>query len=96
MGDMGGTVKTPVGAILAIAGGAMLGIGSFLAWAEVSGGGTSVSAKGIDGTDGYITLGAGVVALLVGVVCCDRPSERSRSWRSSQGSSAEGSRSMTR
>ncbi|HJS27732.1 MAG TPA: hypothetical protein VJ913_11475 [Actinomycetota bacterium] len=68
MGDTGGTATTPVGAILAIAGGALLGIGSFLAWAEVSGGGTSVSAKGIDGTDGYITLGAGVVALLVGVV----------------------------
>jgi hypothetical protein len=68
MGDSGSTGKAPVGPILAIAGGALLAIGSFLAWAEVSGGGTSVTAKGIDGSDGYITLGAGVVALLVGVL----------------------------
>ena len=68
MGDTASTAKSPIGAILAIAGGALLAIGSFLAWAEVSGGGTSVTAKGIDGSDGYITLGAGVVALLVGVL----------------------------
>ncbi len=68
MGDTGTATRTPVGAILAIVGGALLAIGSFLAWAEVSGGGTSVTAKGIDGSDGYITLGAGVVALIVGVL----------------------------
>ena len=68
MAETGTTGRAPIGAILAIAGGALLGIGSFLAWAEVSGGGTSVTAKGIDGSDGYITLGAGVVALLVGVL----------------------------
>lgn len=68
MGDTGSTVRTPVGAIVAIAGGALLAIGSFLAWAEVSGGGTSVTAKGTDGSDGYITLGAGIVAVLVGVL----------------------------
>ena len=68
MAEAGTAGRTPIGAILAIAGGALLGIGSFLAWAEVSGGGTSVTAKGIDGSDGYITLGAGGVALLVGVV----------------------------
>ena len=68
MAETGTTGRAPIGAILAIAGGALLGIGSFLAWAEVAGGGTSVTAKGIDGSDGYITLGAGVVALLVGVL----------------------------
>jgi hypothetical protein len=68
MAETGTPGRAPIGAILAIAGGALLGIGSFLAWAEVSGGGTSVTAKGIDGSDGYITLGAGGVALLVGVV----------------------------
>jgi hypothetical protein len=68
MGETETTRKTSVGAILAIAGGGLLAIGSFLAWAEVSGGGTSVAAKGIDGSDGYITLGAGVVALLVGIL----------------------------
>jgi len=59
--------STPLAAILAIAGGALLAIGSFLAWAEVSGGGTSVTAKGTDGTDGWITFGAGLIVLVVGV-----------------------------
>jgi hypothetical protein len=73
MEQMQTTRTTPVGALLAIAGGALLAIGSFLAWAEVSGGGTSVSAKGIDGTDGYLTLGAGIVALLAGIVLLRQP-----------------------
>ncbi len=73
MGDTASSGRSPVGAILAIAGGALLGLGSFLAWAEVSGGGTSVTAKGIDGSDGYITLGAGIVALLVGVLLLRQP-----------------------
>ena len=72
MGDTASTGRTPVGAILAIAGGALLAIGSFLAWAEVSGGGTSVTAKGIDGSDGYITIGAGIVAVLVGILLLRR------------------------
>ena len=62
-----GSTRAPVGAILAIVGGALLAVGSFLVWAEVSGGGTSVTAKGVDGSDGYITLAAGAVALLVGI-----------------------------
>jgi hypothetical protein len=66
MGDTAGTTRAPIGAILAIVGGALLAVGSFLSWAEVSGAGTSVSAKGIDGSDGYITLVAGIIALGVG------------------------------
>ena len=62
------SARAPLGGILAIVGGALLAIGSFLAWAAVSGGGTSVTAKGIDGSDGYITLAAGLVALVVGIV----------------------------
>jgi hypothetical protein len=62
-----GSARAPVGAILAMVGGVLLAVGSFLAWAEVSGGGTSVTAKGVDGSDGYITLAAGAVALLVGI-----------------------------
>ncbi len=58
---------TPIGPMLAIAGGALLGIGSFLSWAKVSGGGVSVSATGTDGSDGWITLVAGLVAIVVGV-----------------------------
>lgn len=66
MGETGST-RAPIGAILAIVGGVLLAVGSFLTWAQVSGGGTSVSAKGIDGSDGYITLVAGLVALGVGI-----------------------------
>jgi len=66
MGDTASTIRAPMGAILAIVGGALLAVGSFLSWAEVSGGGTSVTAKGVDGTDGYITLIAGIVALGLG------------------------------
>ena len=58
---------TPIAGLLAVLGGALLAIGSFLDWAEVSGGGTSVTASGIDGTDGWITLVAGVLVLLAGV-----------------------------
>jgi hypothetical protein len=60
--------SAPVAAILAIVGGALLAIGSFLAWASVSGGGTSVTAKGTDGSDGYITLVAGIVVIACGVL----------------------------
>jgi hypothetical protein len=62
-----------MGAILTMVGGALLAIGSFLSWAEVSGGGTSVTAKGVDGTDGYITLIAGIVALGVGFAMTRQP-----------------------
>jgi hypothetical protein len=58
--------SAPLAAILAIAGGALLAIGSFLAWAEVSGSGTSVTASGTDGSDGWITLVAGLIVLAVG------------------------------
>jgi hypothetical protein len=61
------TRGAPVGAVIAIVGGALLAVGSFLSWAEVSGGGVSVTAKGIDGSDGYLTLAAGVVVILVGL-----------------------------
>jgi hypothetical protein len=62
-----GSRSTPIGAILAIVGGALLAIGSFLTWATVSGAGTEVSAKGVDGSDGYVTLVAGLVALVCGL-----------------------------
>lgn len=67
MDSTNGSSRTSLAGILAIVGGALVAVGSFLAWAEVSGGGTSVSAKGVDGSDGYITLAAGIVALLVGI-----------------------------
>jgi len=60
--------RTPVAGILGIVGGALMALGSFLAWAEVSGGGTSVTAKGVNGSDGYVTLVAGLVAMVAGIV----------------------------
>jgi len=60
--------RTPVAGILGIVGGALMALGSFLAWAEVSGGGTSVTAKGVNGSDGYVTLVAGLVALVAGIL----------------------------
>lgn len=59
---------TPVAGILGLVGGALLALGSFLTWAEVSGGGTTVTAKGVDGSDGYITLVAGLVAVVAGIM----------------------------
>ena len=58
----------PSAGIGAIVGGALLAIGSFLPWAEVSGSGASVTAKGLDGSDGFITLAAGLVAVVTGLV----------------------------
>jgi hypothetical protein len=58
----------PTAGIVAIVGGALLALGSFLPWAEVSGSGASVTAKGLDGSDGYITLAAGLVAVVTGLV----------------------------
>ncbi len=66
--EQSGTSRAPIGAILAIVGGALLLVGSFLPWAEVSGGGQSVSAKGIDGSDGYITIATGLIALVAGIM----------------------------
>jgi hypothetical protein len=59
--------RVPVAAMLAIAGGVLLVIGSFLTWAKVSGGGTSGSATGMDGSDGWVTLVAGAIVLAVGL-----------------------------
>jgi hypothetical protein len=60
---------TPIGPVLAIVGGALLVVGSFLDWAKVEGGGgISSSASGMDGSDGWITLASGAVAIVVGLV----------------------------
>jgi uncharacterized membrane protein (TIGR02234 family) len=71
--EQSGTSRAPIGAILAIAGGALLIVGSFLPWAEVSGGGQSVSAKGVDGSDGYVTIATGLVALVAGIMLLRQP-----------------------
>jgi di/tricarboxylate transporter len=71
--DQTATSRAPIGAILAIVGGALLIVGSFLPWAEVSGGGQSVSAKGVDGSDGYLTIATGLVALVAGIMLLRQP-----------------------
>jgi hypothetical protein len=69
-GDMSQTEPraAPTAGIVAIVGGALLAVGSFLPWAEVSGSDASVTAKGLDGSDGYITLAAGLVAVVTGLL----------------------------
>jgi hypothetical protein len=58
--------RTRMVALFAIVGGA-LAAGSFLDWANLSGAGQQVSAKGTDGTDGYLALVAGIILILYGV-----------------------------
>ena len=53
--------RTTLAATLALAGGVAAGVGSFLAWAEVSAGPFIEQAKGIDGWEGKVTLIAGIV-----------------------------------
>jgi hypothetical protein len=77
--DEGGSMETsttrraPIGAILLLIGGALAATGSFLTWADVRVGDVSASAKGVDGSDGYITLVLGVVAILAGFVALRAP-----------------------
>jgi multisubunit Na+/H+ antiporter MnhF subunit len=59
--------RWPVTGLLALTGGVLLGIGSFLVWATVSGGGQPVTARGVDASLGFMTLAAGLVALGVGI-----------------------------
>jgi hypothetical protein len=59
--------RMPIGPTLAIAGGALLVVGSLLSWAEISGGGQSQSVSGTDATDGWVTLVAGLVAIAAGI-----------------------------
>lgn len=56
----------PIGSVLAIVGGALLVVGSFLVWVSLSGGGFSESTTGVDGSDGWITFVAGLVAIAAG------------------------------
>jgi hypothetical protein len=60
--------RTPIGAILMILGGVIAAVGSFMTWANVTVSDVSASAKGTDGSDGYITLVAGIVLVLLGAV----------------------------
>ena len=52
---------------LALAGGVLAVVGSFLAWAEVSAGPFTEQAKGIDGWEGKAAIVAGAVMLAAGI-----------------------------
>jgi len=68
MNDSEAKKRRPVGGLLALSGGLLLCVGTFLDWATVSGGGQRVTARGVDASLGYTTLAAGLVALGVGIV----------------------------
>lgn len=60
---------SPLGPILAIGGGAIAAIGSFLTWFTLSAtGGFTSSGSGTDAGDGWITLAAGVLMVIAGLV----------------------------
>lgn len=52
---------------LAVVGGIVAVIGSFLSWAKASAGGFSVAAKGVDGWEGKATIVGGVILLVGGI-----------------------------
>ena len=53
--------RTTLAATLALAGGVAAGVGSLLAWAEISAGPFTEQARGIDSWEGKVTLIAGIV-----------------------------------
>ncbi|MFB3739392.1 MAG: hypothetical protein ACE14W_10585 [Candidatus Velamenicoccus archaeovorus] len=56
-----------VAAIVVVAGGALAAGGSLLTWASATAGGFSVSARGLDGWEGKLTLAGGAIMLIAGV-----------------------------
>jgi hypothetical protein len=67
MGDTSEAPGRPIAGVLALIGGVLAAFASFLPWASVNAAGASVSAKGTDGTDGWITFVAGIVLVLYGI-----------------------------
>ena len=65
--------RAPIGAVLLLIGGALGAIGSFLTWADVRVADVSASAKGVDGSDGYITIVAGLIAIVAGIAALRAP-----------------------
>jgi hypothetical protein len=59
--------RARVAGALALAGGAIAVVGSFLAWAEISAGPFSEQVRGIDGWEGKATLIGGAVVFAAGV-----------------------------
>ncbi len=68
-----GSARPSFGPGLMIVGGSLAGLGSFLAWAKLEAGPDSATAKGVDGSDGYVTLVAGLVIVVCGLVSVARP-----------------------
>lgn len=68
-----GSTRPSFGPGLMIVGGLLAGLGSLLAWAKLEAGPDSATAKGVDGSDGYVTLVAGLVIVVCGLVSVARP-----------------------
>lgn len=60
-------------ALVALAGGIVVAVGSFLPWAQISTGFGSVGLSGTQGGDGYITLVLGGAAALVALLNLEKP-----------------------
>ena len=62
-------------ALVALVGGALMALGSFMPWASIQSGLGSVSLAGTDG-DGVFSLGGGIIVALLGLVHVDRPAAK--------------------
>lgn len=65
--------RPPIGGVLLLIGGALSAIGSFLTWADVTVADVTASAKGVDGSDGYLTLIGGIVLIGTGIAALRSP-----------------------
>jgi hypothetical protein len=59
--------RSSVAAVAAVGGGALAALGSILTWASASAGAFSVSAKGLNGWEGKVTLIGGGIVLFAGI-----------------------------
>lgn len=64
----GRTRSVPIASILMIGGGALAVVGSFLTWATVGVADVSRAAKGTDELEGWFTLIAGLMLVMIGVL----------------------------
>lgn len=84
-GSMEGEAKSGgQAAIIALVGGVVMAVGSLLAWAKVSinlvGLNQSETVKGIDGSDGKITIVLGVVIVVLAALALGKLAKKATGW----------------